>query len=101
MSEVEVFEPYAVIEHYIDDVCDMRIIKGSFRCTLVSIQKVPGRRGDHHVAQVKIVMQPEDVKRAIVQALKILGGSIADRVLGRRDIDPDGDERHVSKGVMN
>lgn len=99
MSEAEVLEPYAVLEHYIDDVCDMRIIKGSFRCTLVSIQTVPGRRGDHRVAQVKIIMQPADVKKAITQALKILGGSIIDRVLGR-EIAPDTEER-VAKGVMN
>lgn len=99
MSDMEVFEPYAVLEHYIDDVCDMRIIKGSFRCTLVSIQKVPGRRGDHHVAQVKIIMQPADLKRAITQALKILGGNIVDRVLGR-EVDAD-TEGHVSKGAMN
>lgn len=99
MSENEVFEPYAVLEHYIDDVCDMRIIKGAFRCTLVSIQKVPGRRGDHHVAQVKIIMQPADLKRAIAQALKILGEHIVDRVLGR-EIDPDAGD-HVSKGAMN
>jgi hypothetical protein len=98
-SENEVLEPYAVLEHYIDDVCDMRIIKGSFRCTLVSIQKVPGRRGDHHVAQVKIIMQPTDVRRAITQALKVLGGNIIDRVLGR-EIAPE-PEDNVPKGVMN
>lgn len=100
MTEPEVFEPYAVLEHYIDDVCDMRIIKGAFRCTLVSIQKVPGRRGDHHVAQVKIIMQPADVKRAIVQALKILGGNIVDRVMGR-DVIPESEGDHASKGAMN
>jgi hypothetical protein len=86
MSEAEeIYEPYAITETHVDEVVDMRIVLGSFRCTLVSMQHVPGLPGDRQVAVGKIILRPETAKKAAIMALQVLATYAIQSVLGRTE----------------
>jgi hypothetical protein len=74
MSEMEeVYEPFSIPEVYADGMGDAYVIGNVFKYVLFSYQRVPGMKGLHRVAVLKVARPVASIADAVRQAQITIG----------------------------
>lgn len=86
MSSEEIYEPFAIQEIWADGMADAYVIGNVFKYTLFSFQRVPGMKGLHRVAVLKVARPLASIADAVKQAQVTINQS-------RYELRPDEEER--------
>lgn len=83
-SELQVLEPAIAPEVYFDEITDIQVSNGVFRCTLVSNQMIYPMKESVQVAVMRAVIPACSVPAAARAALAAVSGAVVLSLIGKR-----------------